>query len=348
VQDRLEGNWLLANKKDHELRRLLAEGDAVQTHRFIVPVLHAHSVQEYLAFIETYVGMKNELLQGHYYLRGQNRDYFSPDGHILQVLPPAYRTRKWWLLYNNNDERRLEKLDRLLAPWKRSLEDTGQYRFGRSGVSYFEKCAFSDDSNMVHRFVISKRPSDLVTSNIVAMAVLQHYGFPTPCLDVTRSPWIALWFALHQTHHIHKGRVMFMSIEGAESSATHNVDCQWHLPSVYIFIEGLEPHSPPVDYGDFEWLKQISIRPSAQVAASLPYQRVGHMVREEMGGALLEYTNRFYSPVGLIKIHFPAKQLHKQNPKLNQALIFPDSDPLYQIFCRIRPPYFIEYVSESC
>ncbi|MCK4735900.1 MAG: FRG domain-containing protein, partial [Methanophagales archaeon] len=258
----MKGNWLLGNLHDSELRELISKGLAFQASPFVIPVLHVYSIKDYLSLIETYIGTENNLVQRPFYLRGQNEDHFL-NGR-LQILPPAYRRLEWWSLYNRIDTNLAKELRGLLDPW----EDCLRKEFGRSfGLAYVKILYFPEDPPNAQRVVTSNLPSVLVVNNILAMAVLQHYGFPTPCLDVTRSPAIALWFALHKAHTVDEG-VTYRALESVEHSAVNNIDSLRHLPSVYIFYEFV-PEPPTIDYGEFKWLKKISIRPYLQSAASL-------------------------------------------------------------------------------
>lgn len=45
----MKGNWLLGTLDDSELRKLVSKGLAVQALRFVIPVLHAYSTEEYLS-----------------------------------------------------------------------------------------------------------------------------------------------------------------------------------------------------------------------------------------------------------------------------------------------------------
>jgi len=69
------------------------------------------------------------------------------------------------------------------------------------------------------------------------MLLLQHYGCPTPYLDITHQTHIALWFALHKLTSVSEGKIKAERIRSIEGSPE-----EW--PTIYIFL--LDPSLHPV------------------------------------------------------------------------------------------------------
>lgn len=339
-RDDLLGAWLLGMTVPSELRKLMSEGLAVEaSSRFVIPILHAHTLDEYLKIIEDKIGTENELVPKPYYLRGQTRDHF-PSGNRLEVLPPAYRSLEWRRRYIS--EEKSDELQKFISPWLDCLRREMEIEIG---PAYFQEFSLPGDPPIMRRFAKSSLPSDLVINNPGVMAVLQHYGFPTPCLDVTRSPIVALWFALHRSDPVSEGVRAFRPVRYSEGSSSDSLDSLWEIPSVHIFREP-PPYSPVIDYGEYDWLNRIAIRPSLQFAASLPFRTVGLSIYPSAGVYWARYPKE-RSPVGVIKIHFLVDQLRARYPNLSQESLFPNEDHLHKAFCRVCPPYFIRYVSRN-
>lgn len=335
----MKGNWLLGTLDDSELRKLISKGLAVQALRFVIPVLHAYSTEEYLSFIKKYISTGDKMIPKYWYFRGQNKDHFY--NNRLQVLPPAYRSEYWQLRYDAPDPNRTEvkELKALLDPWEKCLRK-------EIGLQLTKGYSLIDDLSGNRRIFVSELPTDLVVNNMEFMAVLQHYGFPTPCLDVTKDPLIALWFALHRPHAV-DDIVTYKALEPTGHWPADTTNSLWQLPSVYIFHEFPPGCFPTTNYGEFEWLNKITIRPHLQSAASLPFHTISLRVYERIGEVLFSHAHHYRYPVGVIKMHFPADQIKKQYAHLSQESIFPDDDHLHRVFCSIHPPHFIRYVSET-
>lgn len=339
-------NWQPAPSSE-ELSELLKKGKAVKTDRyFVIRQVHVYSLKEYLDTVTHF----RSLIGEHVLLfRGQNKDYFEKDR--LVVLPPAYRNERLMAMYvpflRASDKALLsselaafrkypdmyDELIKALSPWEEVLSIFNlDYKSGVT-LMYREK----DDTIPMVRFAQDRTASTRVVSNPNLMALLQHYGFPTPCLDVTSDPIVALWFALHSPNVNDKGEIFYTRFK--DVTLDNNIKINYTVPSVYIYIV----FSHVYDLTKIENIRGIAGRPFIQSGFSLPFRQIIPTYYQSPGTPKLANVPTKREPSAVLKIHFHAKELLKLHSNLTTAYLFPKREPLYKKLVEKNVPNLVRY-----
>ena len=121
--------------------------------------------------------------------------------HTLGATHVAYRgqTREYMLSRSPQLRRQLYGHDDAIEP---SLLSSGERRaINHPGWPAIWGAIVQ--AHAIGRGVVPKEPDDVSAftrheGDLIKLGLAQHYGLPTPALDLTRDPTIALWFALHE------------------------------------------------------------------------------------------------------------------------------------------------------
>jgi hypothetical protein len=171
----------------------------------------------------------------------------------------------------------------------RALEDLGPYTIWR---------VTDADGAVLDEYVKYHRPGhDSVRRHLI----LQHYGAPTPFVDVTHDVRIAEWFALHQ-----------ISVQEDGLSSGGMVDPPYREPAIFVFLT-LDGLVPIVDTGQLTTPEE-ALRPHRQACAVL-------------GGAGNLYRNAASRFIAL-KIKFADAFRPANLPTARHLFPGPDEDPM--------------------
>jgi len=192
---------------------------------------------------------------GHLVYRGQIQDWRS--GDELSIEPALLRSTR-------SDE----EIEEALGLWRLTLEPfLGDLAHGSAGALIHKGV---DSSAYVHPppFSQTGRLLELIYSPELG-GTMQHYGFPTDFLDVTRDPAIALWFALHCARGDERGLITY-----SRHQWTGDTDFdQW--PSIYLMFL---PRSQMIDLTDgciSQFTSTRVFRQKAALASCLLYDEPG-------------------------------------------------------------------------
>jgi hypothetical protein len=127
---------------------------------------------------------------------------------------------------------------------QRAFEDMGPYTIWT---------VTGPDGNVIDQYIKAHRPGhDTVRRNLI----LQHYGAPTPFIDVTRDIRVAEWFALNQ-----------ITVGANGLSMSGMVNPPFREPVIYVF---LVPHGlAPIVNTEELVTPEESLRPHRQACAVL-------------------------------------------------------------------------------
>jgi hypothetical protein len=262
--------------------------------------------------------------------RGQNRDYFEEG--VLSVLPVACR----------NQGRAASQLLSGRGPlvkaadtWCGIIEKSFNLDM-RKGFAFMpDKCAGAP----VAFHVIDRSVSARLSYNLHYAGLLQHYGFPTPNLDLSEDPIIGLWFALNKASR-EEGRLIFSHLH---ESTERILDASsfGEGPSVYVYLENIET-SKVMDLRQCPGLSSVAVRPERQKAYSLPFLVSRPSIHASIGSHGTPLVSRGYThhaPVAVIKINMKPSVIKD----LNQSLLFPLDDPVYAALLGNDAPYLAIY-----
>lgn len=319
---------------EKELLTLLETGMAVKTDdAWVIRQVHVYSVPEFLTMVHKYCGYIPSGKSHVCLFRGQTRDYF--DGNHLSIAPVAYRKAKWKKMYYSNKKELFEAL----SPWEYVLSNIFSLNLRSGAVFTFQE--EGDDPRVIRRFAIDATPDGRISFNPTLMALLQHYGFPTPCLDVTSDPLIALWFSLHKAD-IRDGKIFYTPI--ADVFGNNQPDVNFKQPSVYVYLENL--NNFVYDLTQIDNIQEVAGRPFVQHAFSLSFRKTlptayGSRGTPKMVEVWDSPTSR--PPACVLKIHFPAEELSRLEPYLTMKHLFPKREPMYEKLVENNVPYVVRY-----
>jgi hypothetical protein len=193
-----------------------------------------------------------------------------------------------------------------------------------------------------------------ISTNTMLLSILQHYGFPSPSLDVTADPLVALWFASHVCTRTTRGRLHYEPLRLRPVPTAHKNGSPQQLsdiPSVLVFLQN--PRLSAVnDLTSVEALRGISERPFRQQAVLLPFQadsisREGPGFRPRREGLppiSRDSRDTHRVPAAMIKVCFGTEELRSVRPELAAENLFPTTDILYSRLLSEKAPHLAVYV----
>ena len=347
----LPSSWVPSLSKE-DAAALCASDRAVKVtygkQRFLIPQYRALCLADFTRFVDKFRAWETREGGILCFFRGQTRDYFD-EGGSLGCLPAGYRTAKWWKRYGGIGQAQLEKE---LTVWEKIL-------VGEFGVNVRSQLGFDQKAEGFRRFYVDRSPRARVSTNIMLLSILQHYGFPTPSLDVTADPSVALWFALH-TCLASRGKFRYEAVRPLVGPRRKGPpEKQSDVPSVLIFLQ--HPGLSAVNVlTSVETLRGIAERPFRQQAVSLPFtslsvspvelpvypwerERIGSLPSPRMlVGKTVTPTHRI--PAAMIKIYFSEEELRTARSELTAEYLFPTDEPLYTRLLSSKAPHLAVYV----
>jgi FRG domain len=242
---------------DEAANRLRASGALLSTgEEHFVPRYVAYTPRDLERFLAEYQCFA-EKFASRCLLRGQSCDYFDDDGNLC-VQPSAFRTPKLRKLFASGPGG--SHLDEQLSLWDTILSSLG----------------IDVDSRVKHKlrlenggkvFLETRDAAVRIASNPQLGAILEHYGFPTPHLDVTTIAAVALYFALHKATRT-RGGLCFNSVETQQLDLVSFVE---PFPSIHLYFSSahLDAGAECIDLCSLPDLVKVARRPTAQHAYSL-------------------------------------------------------------------------------
>jgi hypothetical protein len=241
---------------DEAANRLRASGALLSTgEEHFIPRHVAYTSRDLERFLAEYQCFA-ERFRSRCLLRGQSCDYFDDHGD-LYVQPCAFRTPKLrklfaWIPGGS-------RLDEQLSLWDTILSSVG----------------IDVDSRVKHKlrlenggkvFLEARDAAVRIASNPQLGAILQHYGFPTPHLDVTSSAAVALYFALHKATKTRAG-LLFKPVETKQLDSISLIE---PFPSIHVYFSSdhLDMGAECIDLCSLPDLVKVARRPTAQHAYS--------------------------------------------------------------------------------
>jgi hypothetical protein len=319
-----------------------------QGRRFLIPQYRALSLDDFRQSVDKFRRLESREAAVLCLFRGQTRDYFDKTGS-LGCLPVGYRTARWRRWYHGADQKPLESK---LAIWDKIL-------VGEFGVQVGSAVGFEQSAPGFQRFYADRSPRARISTNIMLLSILQHYGFPTPSLDVTADPMVALWFASHIGTRTTRGRVRYEPMRPVPTVRRNGPPQQLSdIPSVLIFLQ--HPRFSAVnDLTSVEALRGIAERPFRQQAVLLPFEALSAAPVELPWGSpggpyyrsdevslpsprLLVSTDTRIThrvPAAMIKIDFDAEELRSVRPELTAEYLFPTTEILYSRLLSEKAPH---------
>jgi len=325
---------------DEEIAGLRAKGDAIYVKKDgIVPQHHATSLQELLDVIDCY-GRLSKVFDMVCLLRGQTRDYFTPAGY-LSVSPAAYRGQATPFSHVTNSGAVIEQL----GPWITLLREELGIDIGDC-LRYMELERGEDYG--ILRFV-KPGPFAGKHSSEALLWILQHYGFPTYCLDVTPNPFVATWFALNRGYRNDSGELVYAPVPATPPEIKTTVNTPLDLasvPCVQVYLQSLQSDDwPVIDLRKVKELSKVAGRPVVQEAFSLPYKTTKFNQPQDAVWTYDKNSPRY--PTAVIKIYFGADELRHAKPELTSEYLLPTDDELYLTFLHAKLPHLAVYHSQQ-
>jgi len=167
-------------------------------HRFLIPQYRALDLDDFRQSVDKFRRLESQEAGIQCLFRGQTRDYFDKTGS-LGCLPAGYRTARLRSWYDGADPKQLESQ---LAIWDKILVE-------EFGVKVGSALHFTYRGSGFTHFYVDRSPMARISTNTMPLSILQHYGFPSPSLDVTADPLVALWFASHVCTRTTRGRLHY-------------------------------------------------------------------------------------------------------------------------------------------
>jgi len=244
------------------------------------------------------------------------------------------------------------QLEKELAVWEKIL-------VGEFGVNVASQLGFEQKAEGFRSFYVDTSPRASVSTNIMLLSILQHYGFPTPSLDVTAEASVALWFALH-TCRASRGKFRYETVTPLVGPRRKDPPQeQSDIPSVLIFLQ--PPGFSAVNVlTSVETLRGIADRPFRQQAVLLPFAGlsvapvelpVTSAEREQIGSLpsprqLVSKTGTpaYRIPAAMIKIYFSEKELRTASSELTAEYLFPTDEPLNARLLSSKAPHLAVYL----
>ena len=194
-----------------------------------------------------------------------------------------------------------------------SLQDLGPY-------SLFE--VLDKDGNVIDSYMKLHHPS---LQGFRTMLLLQHYGCPTPWVDITHDCGIALWFALHRLDRLDEG-----TFKAERVGAVGNNPEEW--PTIYVFA--LNPKLHPVIDTTSILAGSRFVRPQVQQCGLLG--GAGNLARNYAARfiALKLRLGPGFSSVVLPRVEeiFPPKSDDSGLRDLLEAETHPKNDRLFRVY----------------
>src|SRR6185436_13764603 len=232
---------------DEAIKHLEMCGDAIKVGPdAIIPQHHAATFKQYLAIVNHYQRQARLFTRVGCFLRGQTDTYFGPGGY-LNASPAALRpSAEGTPFFGCTDA---ESVMQQIGPWLQVLGDELEIDIG--DCLRYSPVGPGEDYGFV-RFLQPSALGGKHSSNALE-AILQHYGFPTYCLDVTVSPLVAAWFALHKAHRTEKGEITYSPKLAPPADIRSKVQTSEDLASVSSVLVYLqwwdEREWPVIDLG---------------------------------------------------------------------------------------------------
>ena len=359
--------WLLSKEKAAELQ---AWNQAVtvtsRDQRFLIPQYQAFCLSDFTQIVDKFRARESPGFISCFF-RGQTRDYFDEAGS-LGCLPSGYRNAKWLNRYKGmwfdemghlvDDGAQLEKE---LAVWEKIL--VGEFGVNVASQLGFERKPEKIEGGYLLSSYVDTSPRASISTNIMLLSICQHYGFPTPSLDVTSDPLVALWFALH-TCRASRGKFRYETVTPLVGPRPKGPPQeQADIPSVLIFLQN--PRFSAVNVlTSVKTLEGVAHRPFRQKAVLLPFAShsvtpVGlplpPAVPKEIGSLpslvaaralgvdeIVTWTDRI--PAAMIKICFSEKELRTASSELTAEYLFPTDEPLYARLLSSKAPNLAVYL----
>jgi FRG domain len=322
---------------DEAAARLRKSGDLIPTgESHFIPRHTANTPADLLALLGEY-GTFAARFGGRCMFRGQTRDYFDEKGD-LRVMPSSFRTPKLRKLFAWIPGQRTSRLDDKLQTWERVLSSCGV----DTDTRLKRKMQLNGGGSV---YIQERAATVRVALNHELGAILQHYGFPTPHLDVTGSAAVALYFALHKVEK-RPGGIRFEPLAARSTEATCPSSTIEPAPAIHVYIVApkLEPWAPYVDLCSLESLVKVARRPVLQRANSLTC-----VVHEREPSGDEDYPHKFsvgYQfrfPAAIIKLRFPYAAARGQFEPFTQNQLFPTDELIYQALLKADAPHLVRY-----
>jgi hypothetical protein len=322
-----------------KIQEMLDDGRAILVcDAWAVRQHHVLTLNQFNRIVRYYQGLASKKYSQLILFRGQTRDYL--EHNILSIKPVAYRDSNQIVHQFFSDDTELSKA---VLNWCEILQCTFNLPM-EQGLHFPIE---SQKDQIVSRFVIDKSLPARFSNNPIFTGLLQHYGFPTPCLDVSIDPFVALWFALHKAVINEDGGIHFKPIkyDVGSFSANSNSRASHEFPSVYIY---LEKNSQGIifDLREVPGIGDLAVRPYRQQAFSIPFLVARPSMFVYFGSPGTPTVSTGYThhePTAVIKIHFDSDVLSNIDKPLNQDWLFPVADPVYQALLCSNAPYLIKY-----